>query len=278
MKFNYLRRNLIIMRARFLISMKMYFRYPINFIMTLFDPLMWLTPFYFMAKSFSKNGSMTGFAQYTGNSNFIGFLVLGYMISSYISMVFWVMGFSLKEEMRQGVLESNWCTPANRIVLMISKSSFNFCATTFEVILTGIVCHFAFGFKINAGLLKAIAFLIPGIIGMLGLGLAIGALVLLAKEANGIIDLSSSIVNGLSGSFFPIKVMPRLLIFISIILPLTYVYDSSRAILINQSSLFPLNKEFLIIILSMVGFCSIGSFIFMRVDRRCRSSGTLGTH
>lgn len=267
-----------VFRARFKISMKIYFRYPVNFIMTLFDPLMWLTPFYFMSKSFSSGGRLVGFEKYSGNSDYMSFLVIGYMISAYVSTVFWTMGFSLKEEMRQGVLESNWSAPVNRIVLMISKSLFQFCATTFEVILTGIVCHFAFGFTITNGMLKAIAFLIPGIIGMLGLGMAIGALVLLAKEANGIIDLTNSLISAFSGGYFPVKVMPKGFLFISMAIPLTYIYDSSRAILINQTSLLPLKNEFIIIIIAMVGFCIVGNWIFMRVERRCRELGILGTH
>lgn len=267
-----------VFRARFKISMKIYFRYPVNFIMTLFDPLIWLTPFYFMSKSFSTGGRLIGFEKYSGNSDYMSFLVIGYMISSYISTVFWVMGFSMKEEMRQGVLESNWSAPVNRIVLMISKSLFQFCATTFEIILTGVVCYFAFDFRITNGMLKAIAFLIPGIIGMLGLGMAIGALVLLAKEANGIIDITNSLISAFSGGYFPVKVMPRGFFFISMAIPLTYIYDSSRAILINQTSLLPLRNEFLIIIIAMFGFCIIGNWIFMRVERKCRELGILGTH
>lgn len=269
---------LIVFRARFIISMKIYFRYPVNFIMTLFEPIMWLSPFYFMGKSFSSNGKLPGFEKYTGNSDFMSFLVIGFMISSYVSTVFWTMGFSLKEEMRQGVLESNWSAPVNRVVLMISKSLFQFCATTFEVILTGIVCHFAFGFTITSGLLKAILFLIPGIIGMLGLGLSVGALVLLAKEANGIIDMANSMVSALSGSYFPVKVMPKGFLFISFAIPLTYIYDSSRAILNNQTPLLPLQTEFIIIIIAMFGFLALGSFIFMTVERKCRELGILGTH
>lgn len=274
-----LRRNIIVFKARFIISMKIYFRYPINFIMTLLEPLMWLTPFYFMSKSFiDKNGSMVGFSKFTGNSDYMGFLVIGYMVSSYVSTVFWTMGFSLKEEMRQGVLESNWSAPVNRINLMISKSLFQFCATTFEIILTGIICHFAFGFNINSNILKAIGFLIPGIIGMLGLGLIIGSLVLLAKEANGIIDISNGVVTGLSGGYFPIKVMPKGFIFLSLTLPLTYVYDGTRNLLIDQVSIFPLKEEFIILLISMTFFMILGSYVFNRVERRCRTLGTLGTH
>lgn len=273
-----LKHILTVFRARFLISMKIYFRYPINFIMTLFDPIMWLSPFYFMGKSFSEGGTLEGFAKYTGNSDYMSFLVIGFMITSYVSTVFWTMGFSLKEEMRQGVLESNWSAPVNRIVLMISKSLFQFCAATFEIILTGIVCHFAFGFNINSGLLKAIGFLIPGIIGMLGLGLAVGALVLLAKEANGIIDITNSLVSAFSGGYFPVKVMGRGFLFISLALPLTYIYDSSRTILNGQTPLLSLQTEFIIIIAAMFVFLALGSFIFMKVERKCRELGILGTH
>jgi ABC-2 type transport system permease protein len=273
-----IRNILIVFRSRFLISMKMYFRYPINFIMTLIDPLMWLTPFYFMGKTFSTNGSINGFEKYTGNSDFMGYLVVGYMITAYVSTVFWTMGFSLKEEMRQGVLESNWSAPVNRIVLMVSKSLFQFCATTFEVILTGIVCHFAFGFTITSNILQFLAFLIPGIIGMMGLGMAVSAAVLIAKEANGIIDITNSVISAMSGSYFPIKVMPKFFVFISLALPLTYIYDSSRAILINQVPLFSLRQEYFIVLIGMIIFCIIGNSIFMRVEKKCRSLGILGTH
>lgn len=273
-----LRRNFIIMKARFLISMKMYFRYPINIIMTLIEPLIWLTPFYFMAKTFEVDGKVQGFEQYVGNSNVMGFAVLGFMISGYVSVVFWAMGFSLREEMEQGVLESNWSSPANRIVLMVSKSFFQFCATTFEIVLTGIVCHFAFGFTMNSEILRAMLYLIPGLIGMLGLGMAVGALVLMAKNAQPIIDITNSLVMGFSGSFFPIKVMPKGFMFISLVLPITYVYDSTRSILLGQTPLFPLMSEFKIIIISMFVLCILGNWIFMKVEKRCRMIGDLGTH
>ncbi|WP_392486650.1 ABC transporter permease [Haloimpatiens sp. FM7315] len=269
---------LYVYRARFIISMKLYFRYPLNAAFTFFDPLIWLTPFYFMGKSFSVNGHMTGFSKYTGNSDFMGFLVIGYMVTAYVATVFWSIGFSLREEMQQGVLESNWSAPVGRITLIVSKSLSKFAITTVEVIITGIVCHFTFGFNLNGNILKAIGFLIPGIIGLMGLGMAIAGLVLIAKNANPIIDLTNSILAGFSGSFFPIKVMPRGFTFISLIIPLTYIYDSTRALLINQEPLFSLKKEFIIVIVTMIIMCILGNYIFLKIDRRCREKGNLATH
>lgn len=273
-----IKRNITAARARFLISLKIYFRYPLNFILTLFDPIIWLTPFYFMGKAFSTNGELSGFKSYTGNSDFMGFLVLGYMITNYISTAFWSMGFSLKEEMRQGVLESNWSAPVNRINLLVSKSLFQFCASTFENLLTGIICHFAFGFNITPRILTFLLYLIPGIIAMLGLGLAISALVLMAKDANTIIDISNSVVSALSGGYFPVKVLPRGFLIISMLLPLTYLNDSSRALLINQTPIIPLNYQLLIIFVSMFALSFMGSRIFYAAERKCRSKGIIGTH
>lgn len=275
---NRILRNLVIYRSRFIISMKIYFRYPLNILRTIVNPLVWLTPMYFMGKSFSNGGELLGFNQYTGNSDFMGFLVIGYIISSYLSSVFWGLGFSLKEEMTQGVLESNWSTPASRITLLLSKCVFYFFITTIEVIATGVICHYAFGFTITGDILVALAFLIPGIIGMLGIGMAIAGLVLIAKNANPIIDLSNSVLAVMSGSSFPIKVFPKGFIFFSLILPLTYIYDSSRAILIGQKPLFDLKLEFIIILSTMIIMLFLGNWTFMKIEKKCRSMGILGTH
>ena len=66
--------------------------------------------------------------------------------------------------------------------------------------------------------------------------------------------------------------------FIALAVPLTYVYDSSRAILSKQIPLFDLKTEFLIIIVSMILFCILGSFIFKIVEKKYRELGLLSTH
>jgi hypothetical protein len=92
------------------------------------------------------------------------------------------------------------------------------------------------------------------------------------------LDLTNAMTSAFSGSYFPVKVMPKGFLFISLILPLTYIYDSSRTILVNQTPLLALKTEFIIIIASMIVFWLLGSWIFMRVERKCRELGILGTH
>lgn len=273
-----MRENLIVIRARFIRSMKNYFRYPLNFVLSLFDPIIWLAPYYFMGKAFEQGGEVAGFASYTGNSDYMGFMIVGYIVTAYFSTALWSTGFTLKNEMMQGTLESNWSTPANRMALLLGSVAFQFCATTFEMALTLMVCHFLFDFTIGGNILLILSFLILGIIALVGLGIAVSSAVLLAKEANAIIDLSNSFFQGLSGGFFPVKVLPKAFLFLAMILPLTYLNDGMRAIMIGQTPIVSLKTEFIIIFISMFVFYIGGRYIFMRVERICRNKGLLSGH
>jgi ABC-2 type transport system permease protein len=83
---------------------KKYWRYPLNAITTIFQPVIWLTPVYFMGMAFSVNGQAQGFAEYSGTPDFMSFILIGTLLTNFINSIFWGMGFSLKEDMDDGVL------------------------------------------------------------------------------------------------------------------------------------------------------------------------------
>ncbi|HAN40774.1 MAG TPA: hypothetical protein DCQ12_02475 [Candidatus Cloacimonas sp.] len=43
-------------------------------------------------------------------------------MSSYITVAFWGMAYSIEEDMILGVLEPNWVTPANRVSMLLGRS------------------------------------------------------------------------------------------------------------------------------------------------------------
>ncbi|GAA0122419.1 hypothetical protein UT300018_17350 [Clostridium faecium] len=61
--------------------------------------------------------------------------------------------------------------------------------------------------------------------------------------------------------------LPKWALFISSMIPLTYMYDSTRAILLEQNSIMSLSKEFLLLICSMIGFCFVGVLIFNTIEK-----------
>src|SRR5699024_7761389 len=207
-------------------DMKIFFSYRVNAIFSILEPIIWITPVYFLAKSFQISGKNIGFAQYTGTTDYMAFLVMGSIVGSFVSSVLWGIGFSLKNEMDVGVIESNWLTPIPLYVQLIGRSIFSLFHTTISTLIVAFLIWLLFGFSINGSILSSVATLIPLLIGLYGLGFGIAALVLVTNNANNIIDITDFTLDTICGSEFPITVLPRGIMAISLAIPLTYGYDS----------------------------------------------------
>ena len=257
---------------------KQYWRYPLNAISSVFHPLVWIAPVYFMGLAFSHNGKALGFAQYSGTTDFMSFILLGTMLENFINAVFWGMGYALKNDMDSGVMESNWLTPIPRLLILIGHSVTNLVVTA--ITSTGMLLFggLIFGFHPTGDVLAALLPILPMMIGLYGFGFAFAALVMLMREANTLVDLSSFLVQIFSGSNFPVNALPRYLLPVALALPLTYGLDSVRARLIGTTPLVPLNLEMVLLVVFMFVMLWVGTAAFRALERRVRMLGTLGQH
>ncbi len=265
-------------RAIFRRDLTAYFRYPLNFIFSLINPFIWALPVLFMAQAFSAGGRNAGLAAYTGTSDYVAFFVIGGLITSYVGSVMWGMGFTLREEMWQGVLETNWLTPAPVVVQLVGRSLWSLAITTFEGVCILGLAWGLFRFSFTGHILPALLAMVPVLIGLYGLGFGISAWVLVTNNANSIIDMSNYAIQLLSGSQFPVRVLPRILLAVSLFIPLTYGMDAIRGYLLGTSTLLPPSMEMAILFGVMVVFVAAGYLIFKRVERRVRDAGNLGFH
>lgn len=259
-------------------DMKIFFRYPINAIFSILEPVIWIAPVYFLAKSFQIGGKNIGFEQYAGTNDYMAYIVIGSIIGSFISSVMWGMGFSLKEEMDTGVIESNWLTPIPIWIQLIGRSLFSLVITTINSLTTAFLIWILFGFNIGRGILSSIITLIPFLIALYGLGFGIASLVLITNNANNIIDISNYLLTTLSGQNFPITVLPKYLMAISFALPLTYGFDAIRGILLDTHTILPLNTERLILLIFMCFGITVGIQILNKVINYCKKIGNIGFH
>jgi ABC-2 type transport system permease protein len=255
-----------------------FLRYPFNAVFYVLQPIILLTPVYFLGQSFSAQGGNAGFSAYSGTEDYISFILLGTILGNYVSAVFWGMGFSLKNEMDSGVLESNWMTPTSRPLLLVGRTLTNVTTAT----LTGAGILFLgwlfFGFRVTGNLLATVAAIVPMLIALYGFGFAFASLVLLVREPNTLIDVSDWSVGILSGRQFPVSVLPRPLLLVSLALPLTYGFDVVRGYLLNTKTIMPMHYEIVILLVFMGIMAPAGYGVFKLVERRCRVLGTLGLH
>jgi ABC-2 type transport system permease protein len=269
------------LRALFAIVKKdwvRYWRYPLNAVSSIFQPVIWLTPVYFMGQAFSVNGQAQGFAQYAGTADFMSFILIGTILTNFINAVFWGMGFSLKEDMDAGVLESNWLTPVPRLLILVGRSITNLTVTAVTSSLMLALASFLFGFRVSGDVLRAFVPVIPMMLGLYGFGFAFAALVLVLREANTMVDMSSFLLQIFSGSNFPVSSLPKWLLPVSLSLPLTYGLDAVRAYLLETPTILPLYWELVLLVVFMFAMLWLGIWAFRSLERRVRRMGTLGQH
>jgi ABC-2 type transport system permease protein len=255
-----------------------FFRYPLNALFRVIEPIAWLTPFYFLGRSFTGPGNSGGFAAYTGTADYMSFILVGAVLSSYIGAVFWGMGFALKSEMDSGVLETNWMAPVPRPLFMVGQTLASLAITTINSMAMLALAWLLFGFQISGSLLSAVLVLLPMLVALYGFGFAFAAIVLLLKDANTLVDVSNYVVSILSGSQFPVSVLPRFLLPISLAIPLTYGFDAIRGMLLGTRTLLPIPQEIAILLLFMAITVPLGYLLFKRIERRCKQLGTLSMH
>jgi len=133
----------------------------------------------------------------------MSFILLGTVLENFINAVFWVMGFALKNDMDSGVMESNWLTPIPRLLILVGHSVTNLIVTAITSIGMLLLGGMIFGFNASGDVLKALLPIIPMMLGLYGFGFAFAAVVMLMREANTLVDVSSFLVQIFSGSNFP---------------------------------------------------------------------------
>jgi len=269
------------LRALFAIAhkdWKQYWRYPLNAVSHVFQPIIWLTPVYFMGKAFSVNGQAQGFAQYSGTPDFMSFILLGTILTNFINSIFWGMGYSLKEDMDAGVMESNWLTPIPRLLILVGHSLTNLTITTITSSVMLVISALLFGFHVTGDVLQAFLPVIPMLVGLYGFGFAFAALVLVMREANTMVDMVSFLIQIFSGSNFPVSSLPKWLLPISLTLPLTYGLDAVRGFLLKTPTILPICWELILLVVFMFLMLWLGIWAFGSLERRVRMWGTLGQH
>src|SRR5215217_5419507 len=121
------------LRALYVIARKdwkVFWRYPLNAVSNIFQPIIWITLVYFMGKESSTNGQALGFAAYSGTGDYMSYILLGTVLTNFILTVFWGMGYALKNDMDAGVLESNWLTPVSQLLILVGRTLTSLLTTT----------------------------------------------------------------------------------------------------------------------------------------------------
>ncbi len=255
------------------------FRYRLWLPSLIFSPLyQGIIPAFLFGASFAVGGRQIGLAASLGTEDLAGFLFMGGVISAIVSVAFWTMAMSLRTEMEQGTLEASWLTPTGRETLVLGRAIQGVLVIGLvQAILFAIGIAF-FGLRLRPEALWAVPAVLVALAAMVGIGYLVAAMVLLAKEANFLVDTTNFLFAVASGVVFPIGVLPPAAQVVAVLLPTTWAVEILRSDAIGARTIVDPRLEHVLLLVTTTLIVPLGLWTFRRADRWVRVHGTIGQY
>jgi ABC-2 type transport system permease protein len=261
------------LNAIFWKGIRHYARYPGSFLLVLVMPFLFTVMIFGMGQFVGGSNASLNFAARTGTSNILVYEILG----SAVWMVGWVVvediGVALRDEQMKGTLEQNFLAPVNRFTLLIGLSLTDIVITsavfvTVVGVTTMITMPTAF-----LSLLQAFLILLVGLIPLFGIGFLFAGFVLRFKEPYIFTQIVNLLFATLTGTYYPVALLPYWVQILSGALPQTYVIeDMRRIVLANQTLVNLYGSIFMLIVLSLA-YPAVGYAVFKYLEKKASATG-----
>ena len=168
----------------------------------------------------------------TENLNFISYFVPSILAMSVMQVGIFA-AVPLVADREKGILKRLSATPLRRWQLVGSNTVMRLLIALVQtIIIVGVGVSF-FGVEVTGSLLLAAAFVALGAVSFLALGYVLASFTRTEEAANGITQVVQFPMMFLSGVFFPLEAMPQFLQSVARLIPLTYLADALRQVMVG---------------------------------------------
>lgn len=270
------------LRAAFAIAKKdvrSFSRYRVAVASTVFTPLyQFIIPAFLFGAAFAVNGRQAGLSATLGTEDLPGFIFVGGLIGGLISIAFWGIAFSIRNEMDMGTLEPSWLTPTRHETFIIGRALGGmFWFVLSQAALFGFGIWFL-GLRLRAEMVLAFPAVLLAVVAMVGIAYLLAAIVLLIREANFFVDTMQFVVGMMSGTAFPVTLLPGVLQPVALALPTTYAIDILRSQALGSRPIFDIRLEYLVLVLLTAVTYPVGRWAFGRAELTMRRRGMLAQY
>jgi ABC-2 type transport system permease protein len=175
----------------------------------------------------------------TENLNFISYFVPS-MLGLSVMQVGIFAAIPLVADREKLILKRLAATPLRRWQLVGSNVLMRLLIALVQAIIIVGVGAFAFGVQISGSIPLVAVFVVLGAVTFLALGYVVASFTMTEDAANGMTSIIQFPMMFLSGTFFPIDDMPGVLQGIARVIPLTYLSDALRQVMVGGSAFAPL--------------------------------------
>ncbi|MGD9131188.1 MAG: ABC transporter permease [Candidatus Bathyarchaeota archaeon] len=199
-----------------------------------------------------------------GDFSYFDFIAPGIMAMTVMMSVMTGLPAAISHEREVGTLDGMMVAPINRLSVILGKTLAQMARGILQGTLILVLAIILFGVTVHGNILLVFALLLLGVFSFVGLGVVLTSF---AKEQETAVMLMTTIMFPmmfLSGVFFPIEQMPWFMQAISKVLPLTYVADALRKVMVLGADIPMLTNELAI----LIGFGAVMIAIAVPVFKR----------
>lgn len=214
-------------------------RYPGQLVMEIIIPIVFASMPILLGRATSGDQAAANFAANTGTANYVAYLLIGSNVFNIVSVCFGIIARWLRFEQETGTLESIYLTPTSSLTLLSGVAVYSWFRGIIPALISYIIGCLVFGVNPFEGdLLLALAFILAGLLPLLGVASIFGAVILKVKESNALIGLMQWVLSFLMGIFFPVAVLPPFLRLVAFLFPPTWMTNGVRSALLGVGFFF----------------------------------------
>jgi ABC-2 type transport system permease protein len=203
-----------------------------------------------------------------GEFSYFDFIAPGIMAMTVMMSVMTGLPAAISQEREVGTLDGMMVAPINRLAVILGKTLAQMARGILQGVLILVLAVTLFGVTVHGNILLVFALLLLGVFSFVGLGVVLTSF---AKDQETAVMMMTTIMFPmmfLSGVFFPIEQMPWFMQSISKVLPLTYVADALRKVMVLGADIPALTPELSILIVFGVIMIAIAVPVFKRAMTR----------
>jgi ABC-2 type transport system permease protein len=207
------------------------------------------------------------------------FAIVGVALAGFTSLALMRVAGGIRNEQVLGTLESLLVTPTSTKTIQLGSVLYDLLFIPVRTALFLLVTGLLFGLDFHAsGVVPALVVLLALLPFVWGIGVATAGLVLTFRRGTMILGFGTAVLTLLSGTVFPLDLLPHWLEVIASINPLAIAIESIRQSLLGGTGLV----DALIAVAKLVPFSIVslvaGLWVFALALRRERRLGTIGLY
>lgn len=249
--------------------------YRLAFLIQFFGIFFSVVMFYFISQLFGDSASeyLTRY-----NGDYFAFVLIGIAFSSYLGVGISGFSNSIRQAQTTGTLEAMLSTPTGGGTIIFSSSLWQYVITTFRVLVYLVIGVLFMGvsFK-NANFFSASIIITLSVFAFSSIGIIAASFIMVLKRGDPITWIITSFSSLLGGVYYPINLLPTVLQWLALLIPITYTLDAMRLALLNGYTILQLQTQLLVLLVFCAVLLPLSFISFRFAVKKAKTDGSL-TH